>query len=550
MSSARASWGISFRSPKDTFKDNKKFIEKKLNEVIQEIRRMCKIHQENFNNIFELVIPLENYKKHFINTYTIEILLSKNHVPWVNEKFEKFNELSFKIKKFIKILQMEKAEGWTFQSFENLLKNLPEEALNLKKDILSSFDTFFHKEINQAIENEDIKRQIEILESIPSSLSQYKDIATEMIHNSIKNKIKSCQENHHIQELSKLYDLLQKQFKSYQQNILEAVDEIIAKKIEETRYTNKFDELEKFYYEIPEKFSKAKNKVANELLRNQFQIKKIQEEESKTKEEQEKIQNLKEEAQKFYEKITKINKNQAEKLKELIEELQESHDSSRIFYINKEMKITYTRTKHIYVESEILKEDIRNQYQNINLPEIRQEIQEFLNKEVVTQEEYDALINKINYREIENEQKKAEEEGKKKILSLIEENLKKLGYTTINESAAEKLYKGEIIEIQTPFGEDYTVRLKFDGNMIAVRFIRYVEDESNLSTYEKEKDILIAKEWCKTYDHILELIKQNGILLEEKHRIEPEQKFYYEKKENQQKRMQQIKKQDILRKDI
>jgi len=107
-----------------------------------------------------------------------------------------------------------------------------------------------------------------------------------------------------------------------------------------------------------------------------------------------------------------------------------------------------------------------------------------------------------------------------------------VGYQIVNDEAIERLKKGEVVEINTPFGEDYVVRVRLDEKgILTLKFVRYVEDENNLSMYEKEKDKAIAKQWCNNQKEIIEFLKKNGIVLELKNIMEPEDRFYYEKKE-------------------
>jgi len=119
-----------------------------------------------------------------------------------------------------------------------------------------------------------------------------------------------------------------------------------------------------------------------------------------------------------------------------------------------------------------------------------------------------------------------------------------LGYSVVKDDLMEELSMGKIVEIKTPFGEDYMLRLKYEDDGLKIMFVRYVEDEKNLSEYEKHKDIAIAKKWCSDYDKIKQLLSQEGIMIEDKIRIEPETRFYYinKRKNKNYKKQQDIKK--------
>ena len=505
MSSVRLNYIISFESPQEILRKNKIYLKEEMDNVIKEVQTICKKYKMDFPNIEELIEPLKDYENHLLKSYTLKIISQPNHLNWVNNKMEIFNQKAIQIKQFLKLLEFEKKEEFSYDSYKTLLENLPEECKNLKKDITNK-----HQEI-------------------------------------IQNKIQKAKEN--IKELYNIYKNLSPEFSSLKDKIIEIVNQIVSKKIKNIEDDKDLDELKKIYYEIPSTFAKVKNQIANHLLKHKL---KVQQEENhqEIEEDSEKIQQIKEEGETFYHKLKKIDPESAEKIQELFEELQQSDEKIRIFHILKEIKLHYIKEKQNFIESEVFKEDIKTRYKENSIPSIQNEIEKFLNQKIVKKEDYMALTNKITQLEFEYEQKKALEDSKKKLISIIEERLKKLGYSMMDESIPDRLQKGEIVEIQTPFGEDYIVRVKLEDRQISVRFIRYVEDENNLSTYEKEKDIAIAKEWCKTYDQILEFLKQNGIMLEEKYRIDPEQKFYYEKKEISKQRHKQEKREDIFRRDI
>jgi len=91
------------------------------------------------------------------------------------------------------------------------------------------------------------------------------------------------------------------------------------------------------------------------------------------------------------------------------------------------------------------------------------------------------------------------------------------------------------------------LRLKYEDDGLKIMFVRYVEDEKNLSEYEKRRDIAIAKKWCSDYEKIKQLLSQEGITIEDKIRIEPETRFYYIKREKAEitNKQQDIKKIDM-----
>jgi hypothetical protein len=332
-----------------------------------------------------------------------------------------------------------------------------------------------------------------------------------------------------ISSFENLLKELPKECNKIKKEIQEKVLKLIDKKIQKFVASNNLQGLENFYKEIPDSFVEVRNKIANVLLKHQLATQKKKSEEDDFLQ---KIQQLKSEAEKYYQKILQIHQSEANQIKENYDELKESDDFTRISYITRDIKIRYARIKRQYIKSEALKEDIKANFLDFPIPEVQMAVEEFLKKEFVSKQEYDDLIQSIENIILKKEEERIIQELRVNIISLIHEKLRDLGYSVIDDQIMEKLYNGEIVEIKTPYGEDYVVRIKIENNQLMMRFVRYVEDENQLSTYEKEKDIATAKKWCSSFDQILKHLKDNGILIEQKFRVEPEEKFYYEKKKN------------------
>jgi len=195
-----------------------------------------------------------------------------------------------------------------------------------------------------------------------------------------------------------------------------------------------------------------------------------------------------------------------------------------------------------YITSEILKEDLQSIYKEIDIPEEKEIIKTTLEKELITKEEYENLRRNITETILSQKREEVLKKEKEKISNLMHQKLRELGYSVVDENAVERLKNGEILELNTPFGEDYAVRVKLDENgSLAFRFVRYVDDENALTEYEKEKDKSTAKQWCQTHDNLMELLKNEGIVFNTKYRVEPEERFYYEKKEEREERRMQEK---------
>ncbi|MCI4458792.1 MAG: hypothetical protein JHC21_04165 [Thermocrinis sp.] len=341
-------------------------------------------------------------------------------------------------------------------------------------------------------------------------------------------------EKAYIKALKGIVDKVPEECKKLKEEIEKYIEK--EQEIKKARENMDIESLKKIYYELPY-FAKDKEEISNILLREEL-IKEEKKQEStsgkQTKiDEKDEIENIKKEAKEYYEKLKKISETEAERLKFLYEELLKSDDKFRINLILEEIKYVYARKKKQFVKSETLKEMI-NKYLNEDLPQsLKEEINAFLEKETVSEEEYKDLNSRITrYLMEKKERKSISKEDIDRLSRYLSESLRKLGYQIVNDKAIEKLKKGEVVEINTPFGEDYVVRIRLDEKgTLALKFVRYVEDENNLSMYEKEKDKAIAKQWCNNQKEIIEFLRNNGIALELKNIMEPEDRFYYEKKE-------------------
>ena len=325
----------------------------------------------------------------------------------------------------------------------------------------------------------------------------------------------------------------------------------IAVKAERTLKSEECDKqkLEELLQTTPIEFKELRNRISKRLLQlgrlkkvEASSIVKTQHSVRFGKAERKKM--LLEEARNsafvYYNKLTKISSEEAQKVKPLVEEIEKVEDINRVEILLDEIKLRYVRAREEYLKSEQLKEKIKHAYIAVPMPQVREEAERLLSKELVREDEYEEFINKVvslGIETLENYQKM-----KRKAAEIVSKKLSDEGYSTLNEDLMDRLLQGDVVELKTPYGDDYALRVKLTDETLAVRFIRYVDSLENLSEYERQKDIEIGKKWCKTYEELRQILKQNGLLITNKHRIEPEEKFYYEKRaesQEQQKKAQQ-----------
>lgn len=297
------------------------------------------------------------------------------------------------------------------------------------------------------------------------------------------------------------------------------------------------EELEKLLNETPAILSYLRNEISRALLRMELKNQRTgkapaQQASSKTGKmnEEEEIEKLKETAKKYYDKLDSINKAQASSLYKFMVELEDLTDINRVRAITEQVKLTYIKAKEELL-SNSQKERILSAAREFNNPQVLQLAQQIVQREVVRDEDYIEFMQKAYEISLKNTESEDDAEIKRKVIDLVNTQLSANGYKALDENLIESLNNGDVVELATPFGEDYALRLKIDeeGN-IAVRFVKYVEEPEQIIEYEKHKDISIAKRWCETYDEMLRFLEMNGLKFVDKHRVEPEEKIYYEKR--------------------
>jgi predicted metal-dependent hydrolase len=551
--------------PEQILRENKEFFKGEMNESIRDVVKLISRHKNKFKHINELVETLEKFRDDFLSSYTLDILRSPMHTQWVDDKMNNFNALLFNVKAFIKLLDLEIGEKAYIKALKWIVDKVPKECKNLKGEIEKYVE--MEQKIEQDIQDimklisrhkdkfKHINELVEILEKFKDDfLSNYTlDILSSPMHTqwvddkvnefnvlvfNVKAFIKLLDleigEKAYIKALKGIMDKVPEECKNLKEEIEKYIE--MGQEIEKAREHMDIKSLKKIYYELPA-FAKDKEEISNIILREELIKEKKKQEITLEKQakidEKDEIENIKKEAKEYYEKLRKISEAEAERLKSLYEELIKSSDKFRMNLILEEIKYVYARKKKQIVKSETLKEMI-SKYLDEDIPQsLKEEIEAFLEKEIVSEEEYKHLNSRIIRHLIEKEERKSvSKEDIDKLSRFLSESLRKLGYQIVNDEAIERLKKGEVVEINTPFGEDYVVRIRLDEKgILTLKFVRYVEDENNLSMYEKEKDKVIAKQWCNNQKEIIEFLRNNGIVLELKNIMEPEDRFYYEKKE-------------------
>ena len=196
----------------------------------------------------------------------------------------------------------------------------------------------------------------------------------------------------------------------------------------------------------------------------------------------------------------------------------EEADDYKLSLIYEELKLTYIKVK----EQSLYKEEIENlleKLKHVGSEEASRLVtkgHKLLAQDVINKSEYE-----IFYREAFKTI--MQYTSKKPILiDHMLSKLRELGYTIIEDDV--EIKEGEVIELRTPYGEDYILKVKVQDGKIITKFVKVLEEERELSTYEKERDVYTAKKWCGDFDTLLEKLKEEGVEIDVKARVEPEER--------------------------
>jgi hypothetical protein len=157
---------------------------------------------------------------------------------------------------------------------------------------------------------------------------------------------------------------------------------------------------------------------------------------------------------------------------------------------------------------------------------LKNRLNDFLNQKYISKEEMlnieQEFLDTLSLIEKSIEMEYIKDTFKFKLNEILED----IGYQVVDQELIENFYKGEIIYIDTIYGDNYKIQAKLEDGKLFLRLVKVFEDQKdieNLTEYEKRKDYEVANSWCKNLDKIIEKLKENGILMETIKRIEPTQ---------------------------
>jgi hypothetical protein len=229
----------------------------------------------------------------------------------------------------------------------------------------------------------------------------------------------------------------------------------------------------------------------------------------------------------YYEKLLDLNPTEAHQAAGLYQELLETQDIHRARLLKDELQLRYLRALEAHEQREVLKSELAAAYRSMPIEALQEELQSLLADPNLDAARAEAFVKRLWAHAIRRQAPSAEELEREEaeIMATVMEGLRRHGYETLSEEAQEKLRQGEMVELKTPFGPDYAVRLRFQEGLINARLVRYVEDASRLSEYEKLRDKMRGQTWCQDWEKVLSALREKGLQTETRHR--EEEKFYY-----------------------
>jgi len=490
----------------EIFRDNKKFFKEQIDNSISHVREMLKNTKSTFLD-YSLIENLERHKKDFLERYTLEILSSESHTQWVDSQIAKIQDIIRKTKEYIILVKTELTDNLDIQTLKTFLNALPEGVQETGKKIQKIIELF-----------ENLEKEFKSPAANRETIELYLNMFPEDLRN-----IKFYRTMQHYAKI--LYDIEKCTFDT----------------------PSTVEKLNKYLQEIPSEYYGIVRKIKQKLLEQKtIKIKEQVERERITEKEISEViekQRILEKIEAVFDKLKTINPELAEEKRQLVIEATETDDIQRIRLILEDLKMNYINTRRLYIQTEVLKNDLKVFETLAEETGMLTEFNKLMKMSILNKEEVDNFIKNL----LNGKRQIMAQERRRASLEKFINKVMELGYSVVKDDLMEELSMGKIVEIKTPFGEDYMLRLKYEDDGLKIMFVRYVEDEKNLSEYEKHKDIAIAKKWCSDYDKIKQLLSQEGIMIEDKIRIEPETRFYYITREKTKttKKQQDIKKIDM-----
>ena len=178
---------------------------------------------------------------------------------------------------------------------------------------------------------------------------------------------------------------------------------------------------------------------------------------------------------------------------------------NRIMQLENSLDLKLKEAKVIYLklsDSMIIKDELESMLPDLNANE-KEVAQKLLAQKMVDKKTYRNFIHE-HYMNQQSEE-----------LLKIQESFESLGYTFEEE------IKDNTLQYIDTNDSEYKIAIRVQDGQVTLAFTRLVLKGTELSEYEKAKDIEKANQWCGDFDKIKAVMIGNGMEVNEEMRIEP-----------------------------
>ena len=287
-----------------------------------------------------------------------------------------------------------------------------------------------------------------------------------------------------------------------------------------------FNELKRMYEKYEKIYERLIKDLNNEKLKNLAleidkltlpavsNISQIEQTKNNIKKELEKIEEIKKRAKiassydfrNYQEKKIKVVFNELDEVLKKIKSLSEK-EYKRIKSLETDEKLKLKESKVIYqrlLYSKLYKDEIETILEDV--PEyLKEKFEALKQKEIIYKDEYEKLLDEYYT-----------QEDKEISVDKVVEAFEEIGYKFEEVVLNEKGY------INTD-KEEYKIAYRIQNNKLTLAFTRFIDENTKINEYEREKDKQLAKKWCEDFEKITELLKKKGIHLEKEMVKEPDE---------------------------
>ncbi len=219
-------------------------------------------------------------------------------------------------------------------------------------------------------------------------------------------------------------------------------------------------------------------------------------------------------ARRYHLLIARLDSSAADELLPLLEEAAAGADDQRLSMLRDSICLKYGAVKDAAaltaIHTEVL-QSLPDQVRNLpGGPEVADMLEALLKQPAIGLEEFREGLRKSHDLLFKSHEEQA-------LLARVRDTLETLGYATLSGVKGiteEGLQAGEVFFVDTP-SEGYRVMLRLspEGELLTrlVRMVASEDKRKNVSSYQRQKDLDVARRWCRDYDSLISGMEQQGV---------------------------------------